>query len=111
MLDDRTVNYLVRNRDVEIDLEQIINEQPRLFVSFNKRYLSLLPVTINSLMLLRKSNQIKIETDISINGNFGFNYEDMGARFQKIADIIPLFLTITEKYSTSQLYKVLNVQL
>jgi len=111
LLDDRTVNYLVRNEHMETDLEQIINEQPRLFVSFNKRYLSLLPVTINSLLLLSKSNQIKIGTKVSSYGHLIFDKQNLGARFQKIEEVAPKFLSVIEKYSTSQLYKMLKIQL
>ncbi|MCK3683067.1 three component ABC system middle component [Maribellus sp. YY47] len=111
LLDDRTVNYLDRNKHIETDLVQIIKEQPRLFVSFNKRYLSLLPVTINSLLLLSKSNQIKIDTQISSIGNIIFDRQNLGTRFQKIEKITPKFLSVIEKYSTSQLYKMLNIQL
>ena len=111
LLDDRTVYYFRRNQDVELNLEQLIREQSRLFISFNKRYLSLLPITINSLMLLSKSNQIKIEKVISIDDFIHFESEDLGDRFNKIEDITSKFLSIIEQYSTAQLYKILKVQL
>ena len=111
LLDDRTVNYLKRNEDVELNLEQLIREQSRLFISFNKRYLSLLPITINSLMLLSKSNQIKIENEITTADFLNIESEDLGDRFNKIEDITSKFLSIIEQYSTIQLYKILNVQL
>lgn len=111
LLDDRTVNYLARNQDVELSLEQHIQEQPRLFVSFNKRYLSLLPITINSLMLLSQSNQIRIEKQIMIIGNLNFENQNLGDRFNRINEIIPRFLSIISPYPTVQLYKILKVQL
>ena len=111
LLDDRTVNYLKRNQDVELNLEQLIREQSRLFISFNKRYLSLLPITINSLMLLSKSNQIKIENEITTADFLNIESEDLGDRFNKIEDITSKFLSIIEQYSTVQLYKILKVQL
>lgn len=55
LLDDRTVNYLAKNQGQNLSIEQLIKCQPRLFVSFNKRYLSLLPITIN---ILRRGNII-----------------------------------------------------
>lgn len=59
LLDDRTVKYFQKLSGKEkISLEYMIKEQSKLFTSFNKRYLSLLPVTINSLLLLNKNNQI-----------------------------------------------------
>lgn len=111
LLDDRTVSYLKRNQGVELSLEQIIKEQSRLFVSFNKRYLSLLPVTINSLMLLSKSKQIKIQNHLTINSSLNFENQNLGDRFNKIKDVIPYFLYIIEKYPTPQLYKMLRIQL
>lgn len=111
LLDDRTVNYLKRNQDVELNLEQLIREQSRLFISFNKRYLSLLPITINSLILLSKSNQIKIENEITTADFLNIESEDLGDRFNKIEDITSKFLSIIEQYSTVELYKILKVQL
>ncbi|WP_284459811.1 three component ABC system middle component [Chryseobacterium sp.] len=93
-------------------LEQFMAENPRLFVSFNKRYLSLLPVMINSLMILENTGQIKIGKNITctsllnIDGN-----ESLGERFLVIEDAIPNLLFLLEQKTTVQLYKTLNVQL
>lgn len=111
LLDDRTVNFLKRNQVSELDLVQVIKEQPRLFTSFNKRYLSLLPVAINSFMMLNKSNQIKIENQITNNSNLNFENHELGDRYNKIEEIIPKFLSMTGMHSTTQLYKILKVQL
>ena len=112
LMDDQTVTYLSRIQPSEIDLVQLINDRPRLFTSFNKRYLALLPIAINSLILLRKSNQIVIETNISINGNIHISSDiDLGERYQKILRVLPSFTKIIEKYSTLELYKILNIQL
>lgn len=111
LLDDRTINYLKRNQDAGLSLGQLIEDRPRLFTSFNKRYLSLLPVAINSFMLLSKSGQIKIENQISTTGSLNFENHELGLRFNKIDEMIPMFLTITEMYSTTELYKILKVQL
>lgn len=113
LLDDRTISFLSRNQNNELDLEQLIKEQSRLFVSFNKRYLSLLPVAINSLVLLNDTNQIKFKNENQIISNSVLNFEDqeLGKRFDRIKDVIPSFLSLIEKYSTEQLYKILKVQL
>jgi hypothetical protein len=112
LLDDRTVTYFDKNRNVELTLEQMKNEQPKLFISFNKRYLSLLPVSINSLMILNKSNQIGIGKEIYIvNDILPIYNSTMGERLDKIIDVIPVFLSVTSNYSTKQLYKLLNIQL
>jgi hypothetical protein len=111
LLDDRTVKYLSENKNIEFTLEQMQNDKPLLFTSFNKRYLSLLPVTINSLMILHKSNQIRIGKDIHIINLLPIYNSMMGERLNKIIDVIPTFLSIIGKYSTNQLYKSLNIQL
>ncbi|NOQ75251.1 MAG: hypothetical protein GQ574_24780 [Crocinitomix sp.] len=111
LLDDRTVNYLNNNIDIDFNLEEMISDSPRLFTSFNKRYLSLLPVTINSLILLRKSAQILIGTHISKLDTDVFDSADLGQRFRKIETIIPRFLMLIDPYSTQELYKILKVQL
>jgi len=111
LLDDRIVSYLEKNFSSEISLEDVISQQPRLFASFNKRYLSLLPVTINSLMILYKSGQIKIQDDIVLRNSLHFDNSNLGERFSKINNTIPAFMSLLENYSTSNLYKILKVQL
>lgn len=98
--------------DPNFGLEQFMAAYPRLFVSFNKRYLSLLPVMINSLMMLENSGQIKVGKDITnmsslhIEGN-----ESLGARFLLIENAIPNLLRLLDQKTTTQLYKALNIQL
>ncbi len=111
LLDDRTVNYLSKNKDAQ--LEDMIREQSRLFTSFNKRYLSLLPVAINSLTILNASNQISIGNEIVAKASTLLVPKDkvLGDRFNKIQEVIPMFLSMIEKHTTVQLYKILKVQL
>ncbi|MBW6483258.1 MAG: hypothetical protein K0B10_09370 [Vicingaceae bacterium] len=111
LLDDRTINHLKREQESNVNLELLIKEYPRLFVSFNKRYLSLLPITINALMMLSKGNQINIENQIKTVSNLNFENEELGNRFLKIEDVIPKFLTLLDEYSTAELYKILKIQL
>ncbi|MFA9192901.1 hypothetical protein AAGV33_00680 [Flavobacterium sp. FBOR7N2.3] len=111
LLDDRTVSYLSRNLDNELELEQLIKEQSRLFTSFNKRYLSLLPVAINSLVLLNNSNQVSLGSEIENNAILNLENKNLGDRFTKIEEVMPKFLLMLEKHSTIQLYKILKIQL
>jgi len=113
LLDDRTIAYFDKNRNTEFTLEQMKKEQPKLFISFNKRYLSLLPVTINSLMILSKSNQINIGREIYVVNDDALPIYNsiMGERLNKITSIVPVFLSIIDGYSTKQLYKLLNIHL
>ena len=113
LLDDRTVTYFMNIRDDDDNsLEYIVNNRPKLFVSFNKRYLSLLPITINSILLLNKNKQIGISSNnIFTKVDFIYGEVDMGNRFERIKKVIPFLASILNKYSTSQLYKILKVQL
>src|SRR5665647_1269233 len=109
LLDDQTVHYLQRNLSVDLDLVQLIFERARLFTSFNKRYQALLPITINSLMILKKSNQIEINGNILSNKSLLIQSNmDVGERLDSIRNVMPFFLTMIEKYSTIQLYEILN---
>lgn len=113
LLDDRTVMYFTNIRDdYDNSLEYIVNNSPKLFTSFNKRYLSLLPITINSILLLNKNKQIGITSNnILTKVDFIYDEVDMGNRFERIKKVIPFLASILNKYSTSQLYKILKVQL
>lgn len=113
LLDDRTVMYFTNIRDNnDNSLEYIVNNRPKLFTSFNKRYLSLLPITINSILLLNKNKQIGISSNnIFTKVDFIYDEVDMGNRFERIKKVIPFLASILNKYSTSQLYKILKVQL
>lgn len=111
LLDDRTVSYLSRNQDTNLELGQLIKEQSRLFTSFNKRYLSLLPVAINSLVLLSNSNQVTLGCEIVNNAILNLENKNLGDRFNKIEEVIPKFLLMLEKHTTIQLYKTLKIQL
>lgn len=113
LLDDRTVDYLNNIIYDDYDsLESIIKKKPHLFASFNKRYLSLLPVTINSLVILNKNQQIQILSNkILTKTDFIYGKIDMGKRFEKIKNVIPFVVYIFSRYSTMRLYKLLNIQL
>ena len=113
LLDDGTVSYFMNIRDDNDNtLENVVKNRPKLFASFNKRYLSLLPITINSILLLNNNKQIGITTNnIFTKVDFVYDEVDMGNRFERIKKVIPFLASILNKYSTSQLYKILKVQL
>ena len=111
LLDDRTVNYLAKTKEQDLRLESFIKDKPRLFVSFNKRYSSLLPVTINALMILSKSNQINIDDEIVKAKTLTLDNSDLGGRFSKIDSVIPDLIKMLNNHRTSTLYKILKIQL
>lgn len=113
LLDDKTVSFIKKNNSSESNLEHLVNINQRLFASFNKRYLSLLPVSINSLIILKKGEQLYVNDNIIRKSNTKINIdvEELGDRFSKLLEVIPVFLSLIENYSTNQLYRILKVQL
>ncbi|KAA9040835.1 hypothetical protein FW778_01990 [Ginsengibacter hankyongi] len=111
LLDDRTVNYLQSVKSEDLTLESFINNRPHLFTTFNKRFLALMPITINALMMLSKSNQIEIAKTISLKQAIQLDKIAMGNRFNEIEKILSAFLIMMEKHNTTQLYQLLNIQL
>ncbi|TDE29379.1 hypothetical protein E0I61_09470 [Flavobacterium ranwuense] len=113
LLDDKTVSFIKKNNSTECNLEHLVNINQRLFASFNKRYLSLLPVSINSLIILKKGEQLYVNDNIIRKSNTKINIdvEELGDRFSKLMEVIPVFLSLIENYSTNQLYRILKVQL
>lgn len=110
-LDDRTISFLNNRLSEDSNLDRIINNHQRLFAGYNKKYLSLLPVMINSLMILKKSGLIRIEDKIVTTHQLDITNVDLGYRFSRIRAVIPSFLELINNYSTEQLYKLLRVQL
>ncbi len=112
LLDDRTTNYLQNIKENHVSIEDLIMQRPRLFTSFNKRYLNLMPITINSLILLNKSNKIEISTIITLKNNVDLtDGSDIGERFRKIKTSLDIFLRMINQKDTVTLYKILNIQL
>ncbi|MFV8339562.1 three component ABC system middle component [Flavobacterium sp. LB3P21] len=113
LLDDKTVSFIKKNNSSESNLEHLVNINQRLFASFNKRYLSLLPISINSLIILKKGEQLYVNDNIIRKSNTKINIdvEELGDRFSKLREVIPVFLSLIENYSTNQLYRILKVQL
>lgn len=110
-LDDRTVSALNRNNNDDYLLETFISNNPKLFISFNKRYEELLPITINSVGILEKCKIISVSKTISIQSTLINDFGDIGERFLKIEKSVDYFLNLTNKYTTIQLYKFLKIQL
>ncbi len=112
LLDDKMVNCLLNITDNQINLSQLIKSNPRLFISFNKRYISLLPLYINFVTLFQDTNEIEV-TKYSIKNKTIWNFEnaDLGSRFSNIKKAIPIFLKLTNSHTTPFLYKLLKVKL
>lgn len=116
VFDQRMVNYFnikkIDMKNLHI-LQQLIDDKPHVFLSFNSRYKMLLPVCINSLIILSKYNLIEIGKNINIikKGAITFENTELGERFNKISKVIPKIIDIMSLYSTDELYKILKIQL
>ena len=112
LLDERTVNCLIKNSDNQLSLTQLIKNNPKVFISFNKRYLSLLPLYINFITIFQDANEIDIVEKNIIN-KFCWDFEnaDLGQRFNKIRTVIPKFLELIQPHQTIFLYKILKIVL
>lgn len=111
LLDNRIVNHLLKDEANYENIEQFIQSKRLYFTSFNNRFLSLLPVTVNALMILQKSNVINITDTISIKREFEFDVNELGLRFTKIENAIPKFVALIKDYSLSDLYIKFKIQL
>lgn len=111
LLDDRTVNALLKSKDENCSLEMFIDDNKRVFATFNRRYLTLLPVFINALTVLNElqlievsQNSIKLKREIS-------QFVDMGNRFDTIFQVIDRFFNLIKNIEDVELFKILNIQL
>ncbi|MCO6513442.1 MAG: hypothetical protein J6589_03115 [Snodgrassella sp.] len=111
LFDNRTVNHLLRKEVNYLNIEQFVQDKRLYFTAFNNRFLSLLPVTINALMILRKSGVIKITDMISIKKELEFDINKLGIRFAKIEKVIPIFVELIKDYSLTDLYIIFKIQL
>lgn len=107
LLDNRIVNHLLKDEANYENIEQFIQSKRLYFTSFNNRFLSLLPVTVNALMILQKSNVINITDIISIKKEFEFDVNELGLRFTENA--IPKFIALIKNYSLSDLYIIFKI--
>lgn len=111
LLDNRTVNHLSKDNVSYAKLEEFIQSRQIYFSTFNNRFLSLLPITINALMILYKSCVIRINDKIILNKKIELETEELGNRFTKIESVIPKFIAMIKDYSPTDLYILLNIQL
>ena len=109
--EERIVNRLLGSQEPSTDIESFVAQNGNLFLSFNKRYQALLPVTVNSLLLLNKGKQIEIGKQVTSKGFQSFEGVEMGGRFQRISEVISPYVEMTQGYTTAQLYRIFKIQL
>lgn len=111
LLDEKTVSLLEKNMDNKMSMTDIVSNNPNCFSSFNRRYVALLPVLINSVTLLYDAKIVNIshkEIEFSFTN---IDFEDCGERFYRISKVSSFFAEILNNTQTKELYKVLKIQL
>lgn len=111
LLDEKTVSLLEKNMDNNMSMSEIIANNPNCFSSFNRRYIALLPVLINSTTILYDAKIVKIfhkEIQYSFTN---IDFKDCGDRFYRISKVSSYFAEILNGAKTIDLYKALKIQL
>lgn len=111
LLEDRIIVKL-RTGDFS-DLGELINKHPALFANFNDRYLDLIPISINSLTLLKEMGVLTTRKNkIFYNANHnGFEKSVLSNRLENISEQLQNFINLTSSYETDTLYKILKIRL
>jgi len=109
LMDDQNINLL--NNDKEIDIEVFFKNNNK-FKNFNSRFLSLAPVTVNSLIILTEMGLINLDKQKNVflvdDGCSNFSSSE---RLMRIKKVIPLLLNMVMNFSTEYLYVNLGVEL
>lgn len=109
-----TVSVLKRSNSVIRSAEEIMVKKIGSFGNFNSRYYSLLPISINSIMLLNQIGEIIItENSISNSTQNKIDYTNLslGKRAQNIIKAAPKLAELLSKEDEQSLYLKLRIQL
>lgn len=111
LLDDRTLSLLQKEEYQQMTLKDLIAKKPRIFSTFNNRYLALLPVFINAMTILHINGYIAFnKKSVSLNST-SINLENYGDRLLKIEKAANILVDFIININTSELYRSLNIQL
>lgn len=109
--------FLLDNNTVKkIGLESFESDRFLIKVSnqhfnFNMRFVNLLPVMVNSIVILEKLKKVNLY-DVNVTcKDFTPLNEELGQRFLNIEKVIPLFVNEFNKYTTEELYQSLGIEL
>lgn len=108
-----TLDYLKRSNSDVKSIEQLIAKKGNVVSNFHKRYESLLPVSINSILILCEMKIAKYENQqlVLINhSRFNFNDSGLGNRAKEIIKASKNVSNLLQK-NANDLYLQLRVQL
>ena len=95
------------------DFGEFVGKHPTLFANFNDRYLDLIPISINSLTLLKEMGVLTTRKNkIFHNPNHtNFSKPILSNRLENISGQMQNFINLTSGYETNTLYKILKIRL
>lgn len=111
---EETVSTLKRSNAVIRSAEEMMIKKMGNFGNFNARYYSLLPISINSIIILQQIGELTInENSISFNqqGKIDFNSSSLGKRAQNIIKAAPKLAEILAEEDDQSIYLKLRIQL
>lgn len=113
LLNDQLVDVL--NEERNVSLKCFFKQTAKYQMEYNRYYYGLLPIVINSLKIIVDSNIGSYKDGIIYsnekNSIINSDISKLNDRFNKINHIIPLFLSLIDKYSTEKLYELLRIRL
>lgn len=116
LLHNQTVTYLKSKTTKPKGIEDLIISKIEFFLDFNKRYYSLLELSINTIVLAQKMNFIMLEDNKIIPikeqiDKFDFKNEALGNRAINIIQASEKLSTLLKQESTDSLYFMLRIEL
>lgn len=114
MFHEQSIAALGRSNTELRSSEEFIMKRLQAFGNFNSRYLSLLPIAINSIMLLREMECIDInKTNISFRQDNKFNLAvgGLGKRSSRVIKAAPKLSTLLTDEDDSGLYLKFRINL
>lgn len=109
-----STTFLKRANAIVRSSEEFIIKKVSQFSNFNDRYYSLLPISVNSLMILREIGSIYIEADKIVNRypqKINFNARNLGKRANNIIKASERLSELLLAENESSLYLKLRIQL
>ncbi|QYY41511.1 three component ABC system middle component [Aneurinibacillus thermoaerophilus] len=107
------INFLKREQTTIKSIEQLVARRGNHLANFNERFIELIPVSINSIMLLNEMGIVKLGNgSIYYNEKIEFNFEDESLG-KRTSDILKATNNISNllKQDVSDLYLHLRVQI
>jgi hypothetical protein len=113
LLHEETRKYLKRSNSVKRSIEEVVVKRIKDFGTFNARFRSLLPVAINSILILKEMGAVEIDTNCIRyrEGRIDFDDKSLGKRAISVIQSSEVLSRILVSEEVSSVYLKLRVQL